>query len=111
MEYYNSTLAFGDNEINLQSKISSVVQKNDVYVVLLDYTDTGQENKNQNIVAFDSEGDQKWRISPSPGSDKRDNPYTGLGTENGRVIGYTWKGMAVKIDMDTGSWKQYGLTK
>jgi len=111
VEYNNSTLNIGGKSIELDTEIDKVVERGDKCIILENYADVSEENANSNILAYDADGEFVWRISESPGSDESDNPYTGIGTKEARTIGYTWKGMAVEIDTESGEWEPYGLTK
>jgi hypothetical protein len=107
--YEKSTLQVAGTTIKLDDNIEKVISSNDVVVVLLDYTCAS--NKNQNIIAFDQNGDQMWRVEPSPGSSEDENPYTGIGFQGDDLIGYTWRGLSVRIDVNTGAWETGKLSK
>lgn len=97
--------------IEVDGEIESIIEEEGIYLVLQNHTDVAVNHENRNIIAYDKDGDLLWRIAPSPESAGRDNPFTGLGTREGRIIGCTWKGMAVEINTETGEWERYGLTK
>jgi hypothetical protein len=111
VEYNGSTVEIDGHRIELDEPIKKTVVHQDNAYVLLDHTDLSPSNRNQNIIALDADGSRLWQVDASPASDDQNNPFTGISMHGGQLIGFTWKGISVEINHDTGAWENPTLSK
>lgn len=111
IDYSGSVLEIGPKTFDLDDKISKVVDVDGRYIVLFQYDSLSVEDENRNIKAYSKDGDVLWTVEKSPQVEDGGNPFTGIGITEEGLIGYTWHGLGVIIDVSTGEWKPYAFTK
>ena len=77
-------------------------------IIIVNYYGSGMESMSdgeleQNISAFDSAGNEIWKISPPTVRPHKSNPYTSVFLKDGKVFGGNWCGYDFEINITDGT--------
>ncbi|SEU15979.1 hypothetical protein [Natrinema hispanicum] len=99
--YTNNRLQIGDEEIEFEHRIADVLVAEETIVVLLQVRRDSQEEVDRNIIAFDRDGTQRWRIeAPSEGYDGMS--YITIQYEDNQLSARNLNSYEYDIDIHTG---------
>jgi hypothetical protein len=103
--------------VHLETSIWMAIHTDSRVIVLLDTV--GMENSelyNRNIICIDDGGSVLWRIEDPDlyrsGKIKTKAPFTSIRFKDDKLIGFTWDGFDIPIDINTGKLsKEWDFTK
>ncbi|ELZ19321.1 hypothetical protein [Natrinema limicola] len=105
--YTNNRLQIGDEEIEFEHRIADVLVAKETIVVLLRVRRESQEELDRNIIAFNRDGSQRWRIeAPSEGYDGM--PYITIQYEDSQLSARNLNSYEYDIDIHTGEVSRTG---
>lgn len=100
IEYTDSKLKIGDEEIDLRHSVDTCLECDDVVIVLLEAPSGTTDDTN--IVGFNKSGEQLWEIEP-PNTSQKCQPYMTLEERDGEIVTQNWNGYSYKINIENGS--------
>lgn len=96
------TLEIGDTERQLDEEILQTLVYTDLVVVLLSFP--SQSDVRDNVVAFDMDGEKRWRIAPIPTADREGAAsYVNIREFEGKLIADNWNEASYEVDPETGA--------
>lgn len=104
--YSGNELQIGETTIELRREIKSVVECDDVVLVVMKVPAT--ERDDTNVVAFDYDGARRWEIDEAPHRDNIAKTYVKLDVRDGSVIARSWNSYEYEVDLETGSVESVG---
>ena len=110
-DIHGATVRIDGIRVEFEHPIATVVPYQGRFLVLFEYMDLPEPFENRNIIACTFDGEREWQIEESPASNDHGNPFVGLAEEDIGLVGYTWRGLSVIIDTDTGDWEIYQFNK
>lgn len=100
VSYTENELQIGDETITLEYDVKDVLVVDETVLVLQQVPSGVRED--QNVVAFDLEGNHRWDIAP-PTEGMKGQPYSFIRNEDGRVEANNWNAYKFEVDIDTGN--------
>lgn len=106
-----STVTIGGKEVDLQLRVDQAVEFNGKTIVVVSHFELPPDDPNfgRNVIAFNGDGSEAWRIKPFWHKVKaRDgsmvpDPYDGLRIDkNGKLIAFQGIGYRCELDPKTG---------
>lgn len=94
--YAPNELPLPDGRQSFDHPISKAIQRNDTIVVHFDTTDDESIEDNQNIRAYNGNGDHRWTIEP------RGDWYNSIGEMGDHLTTHTFGGQHLHVDWETG---------
>ncbi|WP_232685979.1 hypothetical protein [Halobacterium zhouii] len=97
------TLYIDDSVVEMSDPIKETLVYDDLVIVCLE--PPGQTDIRDNVVAYDFEGQQVWRIDPVTTEDYSTSLiYVGLSeSDDGKLIAHNWNEASYEVDPETGA--------
>lgn len=99
VSYTGTSLHIDGEMVTLDYEIKDVLVVDETVIVLQRVPRDVQED--QNVVAYDFEGNHRWDIAP-PTEGMNGQPYNFIRYEEGRVEANNWNAYKFEVDVDTG---------
>ncbi|MCU4802444.1 hypothetical protein OB920_18945 [Halobacteria archaeon HArc-gm2] len=103
ISYEDNTLHIGSQKLDLPEEVDTIVEGNQLIVVLFAVMGKPSQIKHRNVWAFDESGEKVWEIEeeslPTAADDKQ---YIYLWEDDGELWAQCWHSHEHRIDWETG---------
>lgn len=97
-----NTVLIDGSRIEFGNPIAEVVEFPGSVIVRLELTGDVPPEMQRNVIAVDTNGEERWRIQKNPGFD-RHTPYSNIRKKGEQLWAYHPTGMDYRIDVDSGA--------
>lgn len=98
------TIRFGGTKVVVRHPVKESIQRQDVFIVLLDVPPGTIDNRN--VIGFSPTGTRLWDIEPISDDPTADQPYVSLFEEDGGVWVYNPVGAKCRLDINNGQFTE-----